>query len=156
MNSKQEEAFGNGNPAPAPENNPPLYANPQLPPRNINTPLMPSAGPYTVFSQTQPVYQAVSHQVDQKASYTFQGPTMSKIKGIPVNIICPNCHQNVVTVIKRKNGGKMALAVIGTAIVCWPLAWIPLLVKPLKDKKHACPSCGTDLGKTIYLQSQTI
>ncbi|PVU93468.1 hypothetical protein BB559_003256 [Furculomyces boomerangus] len=112
----------------------------------MNGSQMPSTAPYQAINGSQPIYQTQNNFV--------RGSSKNKVKGVPVNIICPNCHQNIVTVIKKKNGKKMGLATVGTAIVRWPLAWIPLLVKPLKNKKHICPSCNTNLGKAIYVQTQ--
>ncbi|PVZ99774.1 hypothetical protein BB558_004189 [Smittium angustum] len=143
INTKYQEAFGDEKSS---LNNPVQYENSEFLQRSINGSQMPSTAPYQAMNGSQPIYQTQNNFV--------RGSSKNKIKGVPVNIICPNCHQNVVTIIQKKNGKKMVLAVVGTAIVCWPLAWIPLLVKPLKNKKHICPSCNTNLGKAIYVQTQ--
>ncbi|PVZ99785.1 hypothetical protein BB558_004190 [Smittium angustum] len=145
MLTKHEEAFGDEKSPLNPLNNPVQFDSQDYSQRNVEV-QMPTTEPHQATNGALPMYQPEFVSV--------QGPTMTKVKGVPVNITCPSCHQSVVTVLKKKNGKKMALAVIGTAAVCWPLAWIPLLVKSLKDDNHVCPSCGMNLGKTIYVQSQ--
>ncbi|OMJ10880.1 Cell death-inducing p53-target protein 1 [Smittium culicis] len=81
------------------------------------------------------------------------GSILQKFNGIPVNITCPCCSQNIITKIVRKPGKKTVVAVIFSAFIFWPLMWVPLLIKQLKDKHHTCPYCNVDLGKAIYIET---
>ncbi|OMJ15218.1 hypothetical protein AYI69_g8273 [Smittium culicis] len=75
-----------------------------------------------------------------------------KASGIPANITCPVCKHNIVTIIKRKNGTKTWIAVIGVGLIFWPLMWVPLVMKSLKKKVHICPNCKYNLGDKILIQ----
>ncbi|PWA00231.1 hypothetical protein BB558_003727 [Smittium angustum] len=137
MRTKGIEAYGEYTQVPQedsyPEDKSPLYNSADLPPRNLNP----------VPSNQQP------------GNYHIQGPLVAKFEGVPVNIICPNCNQNVVTIVKKKHGAKTAFAVIGVGIIFWPLMWVPLVTDYFKKSTYFCPSCNTKLGKQILVQVQT-
>ncbi|PVU93466.1 hypothetical protein BB559_003258 [Furculomyces boomerangus] len=99
-------------------------------------------------------FQILNKKFRRTKSLTFHQQTKKKIT--PVNVLCPSCNQRVLTTIKTKFGAKTFLAAVGVGIVCWPLAWVPLVIKPLKNKKHVCPSCGINLGKSVIAQTQTL
>ncbi|KAL2917449.1 hypothetical protein HK105_203115 [Polyrhizophydium stewartii] len=64
----------------------------------------------------------------------------------PQSMLCPNCHQQVVTNTKNENGLAMWLAVGGCCVVTGVCCWVPFLIKDLKDVSHTCPSCQYYLG----------
>ncbi|OLY77676.1 hypothetical protein AYI68_g8291 [Smittium mucronatum] len=99
--------------------------------------------------------QARSHSADRLPEYEYYPVASScqKVQGVPVNIVCPRCKKNVLTMVERKYGVKTGIAVGATAFVCWPLFWVPFLIKPLKDKVHICPNCNFNIGKNVYVEN---
>ncbi|KAJ2760730.1 hypothetical protein IWQ57_006227 [Coemansia nantahalensis] len=80
--------------------------------------------------------------------------------GTPLATRCPQCRQNIMTVIKRHTGAKnvaatVAVAAAGVAInapaTLLPLALTVLDLGSLKRKVHHCPYCDYKLGRHITL-----
>ena len=61
---------------------------------------------------------------------------------------CPCCgKQNVTTITRTKaTGGTWAGVVVGL-VVFWPLCFIPLVVKSMKQTNHHCPNCRAKVGR---------
>ena len=66
----------------------------------------------------------------------------------PVQVRCPNCHQNVITELSYTFGSLVWVIVgimflVGLLILplLWFFCWIPLLINGLKDVQHSCPNC---------------
>ncbi|PVU93477.1 hypothetical protein BB559_003262 [Furculomyces boomerangus] len=117
-------------------------------------------GPYGVPGNTPPV-PPQNNPTPAPVLVNPQGAvveeiSMKKYKGTPVNITCPNCKQNVVTQIIKKHGGKAIAATVGMGLVFWPLMWVPLVMDSMKSKRHECPYCKADLGKTIYVEAKNM
>ncbi|XP_015926674.1 lipopolysaccharide-induced tumor necrosis factor-alpha factor homolog [Parasteatoda tepidariorum] len=70
----------------------------------------------------------------------------------PVQIICKNCGQFVVTEVSRHNGVCAFFTVLVTLFLCTPCAWLPLVVPTCKDTLHACPNCGAIIGVHRYFK----
>ncbi|KAJ1735640.1 hypothetical protein LPJ61_000435 [Coemansia biformis] len=78
----------------------------------------------------------------------------------PVATKCPQCRQNIMTVIKRHTGGKniaatVAVAAAGVAInapaTLLPLALTVLDLGSLKRRVHHCPYCDYKMGKHVTI-----
>ncbi|KAJ2895368.1 hypothetical protein GGI21_005162 [Coemansia aciculifera] len=78
-----------------------------------------------------------------------------EVKGVPACIMCPNCHQPIVTQIETKTGTKTVVAAVAVALVFWPLAWLPFMFRRLKKKIHVCPYCKHELGKVLTVSMTT-
>lgn len=71
----------------------------------------------------------------------------------PQIISCPNCHANVLTRVKRKNGffawfSCVACCVVGLSLGC---CLLPFCVNAFKDVEHYCPSCNIFLGRCTVI-----
>ncbi|KAK9712813.1 LITAF-like zinc ribbon domain [Popillia japonica] len=65
-------------------------------------------------------------------------------------VVCPNCHNRVYTVVKAEVSRRTHIIVILLCVfLCWPCALIPYCIDSCKNKNHYCPSCGSYLG-TYY------
>ncbi|KXS10663.1 hypothetical protein M427DRAFT_159023 [Gonapodya prolifera JEL478] len=59
---------------------------------------------------------------------------------------CPVCNKQVNTVVRQKPSTSAWLAAGALFLVgAWPIAWVPLVVRALKDKHHKCSSCHAKL-----------
>ncbi|KAJ2781023.1 hypothetical protein H4R18_003117 [Coemansia javaensis] len=76
----------------------------------------------------------------------------------PIATTCPQCQQDIMTVIKRHTGAKnvaatVAVAAAGVAInapaTLLPLALTVLELGTLKRKVHHCPYCDYKMGKHV-------
>ncbi|XP_035214756.1 lipopolysaccharide-induced tumor necrosis factor-alpha factor homolog [Stegodyphus dumicola] len=70
----------------------------------------------------------------------------------PVELICKNCGQRVVTEISRHNGVCSFFSVLVALFLCTPCAWVPLIAPTCKDTLHACPNCGATIGVHRYFK----
>ncbi|KXS10662.1 hypothetical protein M427DRAFT_61867 [Gonapodya prolifera JEL478] len=62
-------------------------------------------------------------------------------------VCCPRCNEQVVTVVKRKPSGMAwGAAALLLVVGAWPVAWVPLVVGPLKNKVHVCPRCRAKIA----------
>ncbi|OMJ29079.1 Cell death-inducing p53-target protein 1 [Smittium culicis] len=142
-------------PSTSPRQNPPAYTNYDDDEQKTSYAHYNSHPPQTYpfkdtsFSPT-PIHKS---SIGIGSSFYTSGSILQKFNGIPVNITCPCCSQNIITKIKRKPGKKTVIVVIFSALIFWPLMWVPLLIKQLKDKHHTCPYCNVDLGKAIYIET---
>jgi predicted RNA-binding Zn-ribbon protein involved in translation (DUF1610 family) len=61
---------------------------------------------------------------------------------------CPNCAKPHVTThtLTKANGVTMVCVVAGV-VVFWPLFWVPLVAKPMKQTNHYCQNCGVKVGR---------
>lgn len=64
----------------------------------------------------------------------------------PVQTVCTNCRNTVVTSVSRENGTCTYIWCFAVFLVCCPCFWIPFVTDCAKDVKHTCPSCGVLLG----------
>lgn len=113
--------YSQGPPVPsAPPSQPPLYGQP--------TPLPPSQ---------PPLYGQPSPQVIERIVFG----------SIPVQTRCPNCHNDVTTVLAYDNG-LLTWVAVGVLFLLgfWLCCWIPLLINGLKDVNHMCPNCNRVCG----------
>ncbi|CAH8588372.1 unnamed protein product [Schistosoma turkestanicum] len=76
----------------------------------------------------------------------------------PTSLKCPNCHQEVVTHIKYRNGlltyvACTTLCIFGCFCGC---CLIPFCVKVCKDVDHKCPECDCHIGTYHTLQEKFV
>ncbi|XP_023219694.1 lipopolysaccharide-induced tumor necrosis factor-alpha factor homolog [Centruroides sculpturatus] len=64
----------------------------------------------------------------------------------PVQTLCPNCRNTVVTSTVKESGGCTYLAAFAVCLICCPCFWIPLVIDTCKDTIHTCPNCNSTLG----------
>jgi len=103
---------------------------PQAYPQPYPQPGQPPAQPATVVVQPTVV-------VGSGASYGE----------VPLNVICPYCHSNIVTAMEYTTGTlAWLLMCVLFFIGCWPFCLIPLCVDGCKDVTHRCPACQKSLG----------
>ncbi|KAJ2162203.1 hypothetical protein GGF46_000820 [Coemansia sp. RSA 552] len=67
----------------------------------------------------------------------------------PASILCPQCHQQIITKVDAKVGARTLVAAAAICAVYWPLAFIPFVAKPLKKRVHSCTRCGHKIGKVV-------
>ncbi|UJR29087.1 hypothetical protein I4U23_010301 [Adineta vaga] len=75
--------------------------------------------------------------------------TQSLIYGdLPIQCICPHCHQTIATRIEKQTGLVSWLACGGILLFGGWLGCclIPFCVDSLKDTEHYCPNCAVLLG----------
>merc|ERR1719331_1215711 len=64
----------------------------------------------------------------------------------PVQTVCINCNENVITETESSTGLFQYVAAIALCFCgCWCCFFIPLMKDDLKDCKHTCPNCGYEL-----------
>jgi hypothetical protein len=86
---------------------------------------------------------------------TVQSPNYLRIDTRkPVTLsYCPNCAKShVITTPRTKVTGTTWFGVVVGAVIFWPLCWIPLVVKPMKQTNHYCQSCGIKVGRVKPFQ----
>merc|ERR1712043_37059 len=65
----------------------------------------------------------------------------------PQNMVCPFCHNNIVTQTTYKMGIFAWFSAAGMCLLCCCWAGlIPCFVNWFKDVSHQCPSCKTVVG----------
>lgn len=66
---------------------------------------------------------------------------------------CPNCAvEHVGTNTRTKATGTTWVFVGVGVLVCWPLCWLPLVIKPMKQTNHYCVSCKKKIGRVKPFQ----
>ncbi|XP_062243381.1 lipopolysaccharide-induced tumor necrosis factor-alpha factor homolog [Platichthys flesus] len=66
----------------------------------------------------------------------------------PVQVVCPSCHQAVLTKVDHTSGVLTYLLCGGLFFCGFVLGCclIPFCVDRLRDTRHSCPTCKTVLG----------
>jgi hypothetical protein len=83
-------------------------------------------------------------------SYVSAAPGAARIKSRkPVQLtMCPKCDRNQVRTTTRTHPSGVTWALVGvTAIVFWPICWLPLVSDGCKQTDHYCQECGEKVGK---------
>jgi hypothetical protein len=66
---------------------------------------------------------------------------------------CPKCYEeNVTTRTHTKSNGITVLCVVAGVVIFWPLCWLPLCIKPMKQTNHCCTKCGCKVGRVKPFQ----
>lgn len=66
---------------------------------------------------------------------------------------CPQCSEkHVTTKTQTKANGITAICVVAGLFIFWPLCWLPLCIKPLKQTNHYCTQCGAKVGRVKPFQ----
>ena len=66
--------------------------------------------------------------------------------GFPTAIVCPNCHQNVTTLVEHNIGAGSYLIAAALCFICPCIACLPCCVDSMQDAVHKCPSCHAVVG----------
>jgi len=64
----------------------------------------------------------------------------------PVQIVCPTCHQQIITQITEETGALTWILAVVLLLTCPCFSCVPFCVKECKDVAHFCPNCKTMLG----------
>ncbi|KAG9290301.1 hypothetical protein G9A89_007032 [Geosiphon pyriformis] len=64
----------------------------------------------------------------------------------PTSMYCPNCRQQVVTTIGRTPATQAYCCSAILCFVCWPLFWVPCLMRSFQKKFHKCSECNRVLA----------
>ncbi|CAH8677503.1 unnamed protein product [Schistosoma rodhaini] len=101
----------------------------------------------------------LSNKIDQNKEtpvVTSQPVTIVPLQDHSTTLKCPNCHQEIVTKIKHRNGMLTYVACTGLCLVgCFcGCCLIPFCVKACKDVDHKCPECGHHIGTYRMLQEK--
>ena len=66
----------------------------------------------------------------------------------PVQLsVCPQCGKSHVRTLTRTYPSAVTwVGVVATAIVFFPICWIPLVVDSMKQTDHYCQECGRKVG----------
>ena len=66
---------------------------------------------------------------------------------------CPHCRkENIKTRTHDKSNSTTALCVVAGVLIFWPLCWLPLCIRPMKQTNHYCSSCGVKVGRVKPFQ----
>jgi hypothetical protein len=66
---------------------------------------------------------------------------------------CPHCGQkDVMTFTYTKPTGVTALCVGVGVLIFFPLCWVPLCIKPMKQTNHYCQNCSSKVGRVKPFQ----
>ncbi|KAG7373270.1 LITAF-like zinc ribbon domain containing protein [Nitzschia inconspicua] len=66
---------------------------------------------------------------------------------------CPKCYEeNIATRTHTKSTGTTALCVLAGVFIFWPLCWVPLCIKSMKQTNHYCTKCGCKVGRVKPFQ----
>jgi len=66
---------------------------------------------------------------------------------------CPKCaQQQVMTHTRTKATGTTWLCVVAGVFIFWPLCWLPLAIRPMKQTNHYCNGCGAKVGRVKPFQ----
>ena len=67
--------------------------------------------------------------------------------------MCPQCaKEHVTTTTRTKPNGVTAICVVAGVFIFWPLCWLPLCIRPLKQTNHYCTCCGAKVGRVKPFQ----
>ncbi|OUM63660.1 hypothetical protein PIROE2DRAFT_9736, partial [Piromyces sp. E2] len=72
---------------------------------------------------------------------------LSVVSRNPVQMRCPYCNENIVTVIKYENNSLVWILTILLFIFCCCCFCIPLLIDDIKDVIHYCPICNREIAR---------
>uniref|UniRef100_A0A3B5RCU5 LITAF domain-containing protein n=1 Tax=Xiphophorus maculatus TaxID=8083 RepID=A0A3B5RCU5_XIPMA len=107
-----------------------MYFNPS----NIST--------FVIF--VQPSKYGMASQRPIRTTQNVQ--TVSPLGENPAQIMCPKCHQTVLSEVEYSSGLFTYLFCGGLFLFVFGCCLIPFCVDRLKDAKHTCPTCKTVLG----------
>ncbi|CAG9317169.1 unnamed protein product [Blepharisma stoltei] len=144
------------NSGPPPNNNPgytypvgaPIAEYPYVANGNQNYP--PQADPSCYPNQQlAPMYIGSAVVVDQPPMQAQNIPIQFGRK--PVTMVCPQCHEMMNTVIKRRPGLFVFLLVVLLVVVFWPAFFVPFFFICWYDVYHNCGKCKMSLGSKKIL-----
>ncbi|CAA9997534.1 unnamed protein product [Nesidiocoris tenuis] len=61
--------------------------------------------------------------------------------------VCPHCHSNVQTKVKREATTKTHLFALLICLLFCPCFWLPYCCDSCQATNHYCPNCNNFLGK---------
>ncbi|CAG8540279.1 6260_t:CDS:1 [Ambispora gerdemannii] len=81
-------------------------------------------------------------------------PSTTAIEYVPVMIVsrdpltmyCPHCQQQVLTKVSRTPGARAYCCSVLMCFVCWPLFWVPCVMRGCQDEFHQCSKCDRVLA----------
>lgn len=142
---------------------------PDMPPQNVQQPSygypqQPGYGypqsqqPGYGYPQTQYAYNPDEPVIIAKEpmpqTYSPQPPAPQNLRNLPpvqfgdypVQVTCPNCSNNISTVIHSHPGALVWILAIILCLIFIPCSCIPFLIPSLYNKNHVCPRCNYTLG----------
>ncbi|XP_076170778.1 uncharacterized protein LOC143148369 [Ptiloglossa arizonensis] len=115
--------------------------------------------------------QLIQYQEEEKEESTFKPTSKSRIgcnsrKNEPKKVyatrvdtwklhdkrkLCPRCQKEAVPTLHTR-GDKLTTSHIGALCLlgCWPLCFVPLMMKRAKKVRMICPLCGYTFGSFEY------
>jgi len=90
-------------------------------------------------------YSITVNTNDPNAFTTMMMPSV--VSRNPVQMRCPYCNENIVTVIKYENNSLVWILTILLFIFCCCCFCIPLLIDDIKDVIHYCPICSREIAR---------
>nr|XP_006822301.1 PREDICTED: lipopolysaccharide-induced tumor necrosis factor-alpha factor homolog [Saccoglossus kowalevskii] len=106
--------------------------------------------PYPGIAEPYSTQPPVATQPTHTTTSFVSGPYRSVYRDFPVNVRCPSCHTDIVTVLNYTSG---VLAWVICGIICLLGGWllclclIPFCINACKDVVHSCPNCHAVIGK---------
>ena len=94
------------------------------------------------------------HQSNQQCA-AIENPRYVRIDSRkPVMLTyCPRCaKEHVPTNTRTKVTGTTWVVVVAGLFIFWPLAWLPLVIRPCKQTNHYCNGCGAKVGRVKPFQ----
>ncbi|KAK2174108.1 hypothetical protein NP493_829g01080 [Ridgeia piscesae] len=81
--------------------------------------------------------------------YASSTAVHQQLQNTPVQVLCPNCHAAIWTVVNYDIGMltyviSVALCFIGCNLGC---CLIPFCIDDCKDAIHTCPICNVEIGR---------
>ncbi|ORX59978.1 hypothetical protein BCR36DRAFT_408347 [Piromyces finnis] len=98
---------------------------------------------------TQGQYSITVNTNDPNAFTTMMMPSV--VSRNPVQMRCPYCNENIVTVIKYENNSLVWILTILLFIFCCCCFCIPLLIDDIKDVIHYCPVLNIKLIHFLFI-----
>lgn len=137
---------------------PPQYPPNQPPPQYPQANIAPYPAPYSQPPPPQVVIISEERRPEQVAMVSNpQGNQYvildsGQLGFAPQMVICPACHQNVLTRIQRSLSAAGWISCVFLFLLFlffWllPLCCIPCCIPGCYDVKHYCPSCGNFIGE---------